>query len=183
MISAGLYEKSFRYAIQMHDSGQDPQNILTFLAEAAELAAGPDTVSSILVLDKEGLLRNGASPHLPSDYLQAIDGIKPHPRVGTCAAAAATASVVITEDFCADDKWAELRHLPLALGFKGAWSMPIISDQDKVLGTFGTYFIEKRSPSKEELQGIRLLASAAALVLTNRSNQQAVKNNSRVQST
>ena len=61
-------------------------------------------------MDQDGLLRNGASPNLPSDYLQAIDGLKPNPMEGTCAAAAATGCVVITQDFCDDDKWAELRQ-------------------------------------------------------------------------
>lgn len=73
-----------------------------------------------LVLDEEGLLRNAASPDLPLDYLNAIDRLKPDAKVGTCAAAAATGCVVITPDFRADDKWAELRHLPLSLGFVGA---------------------------------------------------------------
>ena len=58
--------------------------------------AGADTDSSILVLDEQGLLRNGSSPRLPGDYLQAIDRLKPHPEIGTCAAAAATGELVIT---------------------------------------------------------------------------------------
>ena len=161
-----FYETSFRQAIQMMESGTHRQKVLNCLVEAAQTAAGPGTVSSILVLDREGLLRNGASPQLPADYLKAIDGLKPHANVGTCAAAAATGSVVITEDFYADSKWAELQHLPIALGFKGAWSTPILNPDNKVLGTFGTYYREKRSPSKEELDGIKLLASAAAMALT-----------------
>jgi GAF domain-containing protein len=116
-------------------------------------------------LDKEGLLRNGASPRLPYDYLTAIDGLKPNAKVGTCAAAAATGSVVITRDFRADDKWAELRHLPLALGFAGAWSMPIKNPDGKVLGTFGTYFRESRQPSQAEIDDIQFLATTAAKVL------------------
>ena len=162
----GIYEQTFQEALQMFESGIHQKKILAFLTTAAESAAGPDTVSSILLLDNKGLLRNGASPQLPPDYLAAIDGLKPNPRVGTCAAAAATGSVVVTEDFYADDKWAELRHLPVALGFKGAWSMPIISPDRKVIGTFGTYFRVKRSPSPEEIRGVKLLASAAAIVLT-----------------
>ena len=161
------YEKSYREAMQMIESGEQDHKILSYLTRSAESAAGAGAVSSILVLDKYGLLRNGASPRLPADYLLAIDGLKPDAFVGTCAAAAATATVVITEDFCADDKWAELRHLPLALGFKGAWSMPIITPEKKVVGTFGTYFPEKRSPSSEEINGTRLLATAAAILLAN----------------
>ena len=75
------------------------------------------------------------------------------------------ATVVITPDFQADDKWAELRHLPLALGFTGAWSMPIFGAAGEVLGTFGTYFRARREPSPEEVTGIENLAAVAALAL------------------
>jgi hypothetical protein len=50
-----------------------PREILTRLVSAKALA-GPGTATSILVLDENGLLRNGASVDLPSDYLAAIDG-------------------------------------------------------------------------------------------------------------
>ena len=150
---------------RMLEEGKPAGDILTRLATAGEALSGPGTTVSILALDRNGLLRNAASPGLPADYLCAIDGLKPDPRVGTCAAAAATGCVVITEDFSADDKWAELRHLPLALGFVGAWSMPIKTPEGKVLGTFGTYFRNRRTPTAEEQAGAGILASAAALVL------------------
>ena len=73
--------------------------------------------------------------------------------------------MVITKDFKSDDKWAELRHLPLALGYTGAWSMPIKTEAGKVLGTFGTYFREQREPSEKEIQGTKKLADTAAKVL------------------
>lgn len=150
---------------EMLGDGASQVEILTRLATAGEVLAGGGAVTSILVLDKDGLLRNGASPNLPADYLKAIDRLRPSPLLGTCAAAAATGRVVITTDFFADDKWAELRHLPQALGFFGAWSMPIKNTQGDVLGTFGTYFRESRTPSDREQQGVVLLATAAAIVL------------------
>ena len=123
-------------------------------------------MASILVLDRYGLLRNGASPNLPRDYLNAIDRLRPDPAVGTCAAAAATGLAIFTPSFLADDKWAELRHLPLALGFVGAWSMPIKSKGDgRVLGTFGTYYMDVRRPTSDEVTAIGELAGAAAGVL------------------
>jgi GAF domain-containing protein len=149
----------------MMENGASQREMLTRLATAGEVLGGAGAFVSILVLDDEGLLRNGASPNLPADYLDAIDRLKPDCDVGTCAAAAATGNVVITSDFCADDKWAELRHLPLALGFVGAWSMPIKSPQGKVLGTFGTYFRNRRQPTAQEREGVEHLAAAAALVL------------------
>ena len=153
-------------AREMLSAGVAGEKILAMLVTTAEQVAGRGAVCSILALDNEGLLRNAASPNLPPDYLAAIDRLRPNPGVGTCAAAAATGSMVITCDFQADDKWAELRHLPLALGFVGAWSMPIKTEDGKVLGTLGTYFRERRSPSPEEIKSIEELAAVASLVLS-----------------
>jgi hypothetical protein len=150
----------------MLEDGISQHKILENLVNAAERVAGNRAVSSILVLDKEGLLRNGSSPSLPYDYLTAIDGLKPNPNVGTCAAAAATGNMVITYDFRADNKWAELKHLPLSLGFVGAWSMPIKNLKGEVIGTFGTYFRENREPSSFEIESVRSLSNAAARILT-----------------
>ena len=163
-MTENLYTRAYQHALAMHESGIRRNEILNYLASSAEAASGSDTTVSILVLDKEGLLRNAASPRLPQDYLQAIDGLKPDAKVGTCCAAAATGNVVITPSFYADNKWAELRHLPLALGYVGAWSMPITTGDKRVIGTFGTYFRKERRPSTQELNGIELLASAVALI-------------------
>lgn len=163
--STDFVDGASEYVQQMLLEGVPRWEILTRLATAAEVVAAPGASVSILVLDQDGLLRNGASPNLPADYLNAIDRLKPDPRVGTCAAAAATGAIVITPDFLADDKWAELRHLPRALGFVGAWSVPIKSPDGAVLGTFGTYYRERRSPTAEERRSVELLAAAAALVL------------------
>jgi GAF domain-containing protein len=145
--------------------GAARRDLLVELAAAGEALAESQATVSILVLDENGLLRDGASPNLPPEYLRAIDRLKPDPRVGTCAAAAATGCVVVTTDFRADDKWGELRHLPLSLGYVGAWSMPIKSREGTVLGTFGTYYRECRAPSAREQRGVGILAAAAADVL------------------
>lgn len=161
-------EQAAAHVRQMLAAGAPRREMLTRLATAGEVLSGPGATVSILVLDEEGLLRNGASPNLPADYLDAIDRLKPNPHVGTCAAAAATGRMVITRDFLADDKWAELRHLPCSLGYVGAWSMPIKSPEGTVLGTFGTYFRDRRAPTPEEQNGVETLAAAAALVLASR---------------
>ena len=165
MIKTAFIEEAVQQALRLHQEGSPRHKSLARLVSAAETVAGGDAVVSILVLDNGGLLRNGASPRLPYDYLTAIDGLKPDPCVGTCAAAAATGKMVLTPDFQADGKWAELRHLPLALGFVGAWSMPIKNNEGKVLGTFGTYFRENRNPSETEVNSIKTLAEAAAVIL------------------
>lgn len=152
-------------ALRMIDDEEPLREILAHLASTAELLSHGTTVVSILVIDQEGLLRNGASPNLPADYLDAIDRLKPDANIGTCAAAAATGQVVITPSFLDDNRWSELRHLPLALGFVGAWSLPIKSAEGRVLGTFGTYFREQRRPTYDEREAAAYLAAVAALAI------------------
>ena len=158
-------EQGLRRAWQLLDERQPLRLVLSQLTSIAE-DLSPDTVCSILVLDSEGLLRNGASPNLPADYLDAIDRLKPDANVGTCAAAAATGEVVVTPDFQADGRWAELRHLPLALGYHSAWSQPIKAPDGRVLGTFGTYFRTRREPTTQEREVVALLARVAANALS-----------------
>ena len=161
-----VVEQACERAQGLIEAGAPRDEIFSRLVEAAERVGAPRAVSSILVLDEHGLLRNGHSPGLPKDYLEAIDRLKPDPLVGTCAAAAATASVVVTPDFLADNKWAELKHLPRSLGYVGAWSMPIRSPRNgAVLGTFGTYYRDRREPTPDEVKAIGRLAAVAALAL------------------
>ena len=142
--------------------GAPLREVLAQLTSAVEEFARELTVASILVLDREGLLRDGASPNLPADYLDKIDRLRPHPGLGTCASAAATGEVTFTPDFQQDGKWTELRHLPMSIGFRGAWSMPIKDGAGNVLGTFGTYFRDTRLPTPSELALVAGLVPLAA---------------------
>lgn len=145
--------------------GEPLRKTLAILTHAVEVLADHQVTASILVLDTDGNLRNGASPGLPDDYLEAIDRIRPDPELGTCAAAAATGEQVFTPDFNEDSRWGELRHLPQSIGYAGAWSQPLISPSGVVLGTFGTYFREKRMPTREEIAAVEALAPIAVMAI------------------
>ena len=166
--SRALVEAARERALKMIEDGSPLRQILSQLTSAVESTC--DSVASILVLDRDGLLRNGASPSLPADYLVAIDRLKPDADVGTCCAAAATGEVVETPDFRADRRWSELRHLPLALGFAGAWSMPIKTPEGRVLGTFGSYFRQIRRPTEQERDALARLMPVAALAIAARAS-------------
>lgn len=154
-----------KHSLEMLVSGSPLDEVLTYLARVVERQSGGRAVASILLLDAQGRLHNGASPGLPEDYLDAIDGIKADPEVGTCAAAAALGHVVVTPDIAADHGWRAIKHLPLGLGFRAAWSMPIFARDGRVLGTFGTYFRERREPEPLERQVVEVLARTAALAI------------------
>jgi PAS domain S-box-containing protein len=154
-----------KQSLEMLVGGAPLDAVLTYLAQVVERQSEGRAVASILLLDEQGRLYNGASPGLPDDYINAIDGIEADPEVGTCSAAAARGTVVITPDIAADPRWRGLEHLPLGLGFRAAWSMPILARDGRVLGTFGTYFRERREPEALERQVVEVLARTAALAI------------------
>jgi PAS domain S-box-containing protein len=145
--------------------------VLASLCAIVEEHATRAARSAILLVSDGGkTLHTGAAPSLPDDYNSAVDGLVIQTDVGTCCAAAARRQVVITRDIGADPAWHGLAHLPLGLGLKAAWSMPIYSSAGKVLGTFGTYFEECREPSPAEIQLVEVLSRTAALAIEREAN-------------
>ncbi|MEO9139136.1 MAG: GGDEF domain-containing protein, partial [Jatrophihabitans sp.] len=120
----------------------------------------PLSRASILLVDAEGRLHPVAAPSLPAEFSQAFDGELIGPGVGTCGTAAYEKRVVITPDLRVDQAWA--RWLPAAesAGVAACWSTPFVGVGERVLGTFGVYFAEPRTPDESEL---KLLYSAGYL--------------------
>jgi len=160
-----LFVDAQKQALEMVVRGEPLRKVLAFLTSVVEAQSDGAVVASILLLDEEGRLRDGAAPSLPDHYTQAINGLKAQASLGTCSAAAATARVVITEDFASDPAWASLKELPLGLGLVAAWSQPIVDRRGRVLGTFGTYFRERRGPTAAERQVVEILSQTAALAI------------------
>ena len=156
-------------ALELLATGAPLAEALGALTGAVEEQSGGQAVASILVVGPDGCsLYTGAAPTLPPEYNAAIDGIKAAKGVGTCADAAARNEVVCTPDLAAAESWRGLSHLPLALGLKAAWSMPIRAHDGRVLGTFGTYFRECREPTERERLVVAGLCRVAALAIERR---------------
>jgi signal transduction histidine kinase len=140
-------------------------DILAELCRIVEDEAGGQVRAAIMLVDAQRRLRSCAAPSLPDHYNAAVDGIGAAEGVGTCAHAAATGQIVVTRDFATDRGWEGLAHLPLAIGLKAAWSMPVTSASGEVLATFGTYFPECREPTSLERDLVAVLAQTAALAI------------------
>jgi PAS domain S-box-containing protein len=164
-----------KQTLEMVVGGSPLVDVLNYLVGIVENQSAGSSIASILLLDDEGRLHTGAAPSLPEDYVQAIDGIKADENVGTCSAAAATSQTIISPDIAADPKWQDLKRLPLGLGLQAAWSLPIMAADERVLGTFGTYFREKREPTNLERQTVEILAKTAALAIERKQAEEALR--------
>ena len=115
----------------------------------------PDVISSVLLLDGDRLWHGGA-PSLPKSYNGAIDGLVIGPSEGSCGTAAYRGEPVIVSDIATDPLWAKYRDLALSHSLRACWSTPILSSENKVLGTFAMYYREPRSPTSQDLGLIEL---------------------------
>lgn len=95
---------------------------------------------SILLLDEDGRrLHDGASPSLPKAYCSQIDGVEVGPQVGSCGTAVHRRARVVVEDIATDPLWEDFAGLALEYGLRSCWSMPVVSPDGKILGTFALY--------------------------------------------
>src|SRR3989441_8219270 len=121
---------------------------------------------TIYLLDEDGLrLRYAAGPQLPDAYRVATDGVYIGPEVGCCGAAAFLRKPVFVADVLTHPHFANFRDLLVQTGLRAAWSSPIISHDDKVLGTFGMYNREVRHPSPAEMQLIDYASRIAGIAI------------------
>src|SRR5947208_8200989 len=121
---------------------------------------------SIFLLDEDGLrLRYAAGPKLPDAYRVATDGVYIGPEVGSCGAAAYLRKPVFVADVLTHPHFAHFRDLLAQTGLRASWSSPIISHDDKVLGTFGMLNREVRHPSPAEMQLIDYASRIAGIAI------------------
>ena len=131
---------------------------------------------SILLLDPDGLhLHNGAGPYLPAAYMEAIEGVRIGPNVGSCGTAAYRAEAVITTDIQTDPLWADYRALAELHGLRSCWSAPILSQEGEVLGTFAMYSGTVRAPSVVEQKLVELATRIAGIAIERRRSEERIR--------
>ncbi|MCW2983804.1 MAG: hypothetical protein JWR63_1374 [Conexibacter sp.] len=129
----------------------------------------PDLQGSILLLDAErGMLFHGAASSLPASYQEALDGVGIGPEVGSCGAAAWFGQETISADLHQDGRWDGFRHLTDPLGLRHCWSFPILAGDGTVLGSFGVYGHQPRSPTDDDRRFLRDAAKLAGIAIQRR---------------
>ncbi|HLK40533.1 MAG TPA: GAF domain-containing sensor histidine kinase, partial [Polyangiaceae bacterium] len=151
--------------LEMIARGTPLADSLAALVLAVEEFAPPVT-GSVLLLDPDGQrVRHGAAPHLPESFLRAIDGASIGPRAGSCGTAAFLKRAVIVSDIETDPLWEDWRTIALAHGLRSCWSVPILSTDQTVLGTFAFYYNVPRTPGEGDRQIIERAARLAAIAI------------------
>ena len=161
--------------LEMVAKGDSLSSILDAICRLVEeLCSG--CLCSILLLDSSGKrLWHGAGPSIPKPYAQAIDGFVIGPDVGSCGSAAYRAEQVIVSDIATDPRWTRFRDEALTNGLRACWSTPILSLENRVLGTFAMYYREPRSPAPRHQDVIEQITHLASIAIQRKRAEEALR--------
>src|SRR5216684_2254457 len=164
-----------KQTLEMIANGTCLPDILEKLCETID-AQSSDVKSAVMLMDPDGMhLRPAAGPRFPKEWLEAITPVKIGPCVGSCGSAAFLKQRVIVSDIATDPLWADYRELTLRYGFRAAWSQPLLSKNQHVLGTFGMYYPEARIPSETDLRLIEGAGHIAVIAIEGERSQEALR--------
>ena len=155
--------------------GTSLAEVLTSVTRLIE-AHSDGMLCSIFLVEKDGLhLRYAAARNLPESYRIATDGAAVGPGGGPCSMAVHSRQAVFVADFLSDPNFVSFRSKPVSAGLLAGWSSPIMSHDGQVLGTFGMYFREARSPSGSEIQLIENASRIAGIAIERERSQTSLK--------
>ncbi len=132
-------------------------------------------ICSVLLLDSNNQLRDGAAPGLPDHYRRQVDGIQVGEGSGSCGTAVHRRERVIVADVANDPLWQGFKDLALTSGLQACWSNPIVAVDQSILGTFAIYYREVRSPRADEIALVDNLVHIVMLAIQRHQNELTLK--------
>jgi PAS domain S-box-containing protein len=156
-------------------------DILSNLCGAID-AQSPGIISTVLLVDGDGRrLRPAAGPRVPEGWTLALSPLMIGPAMGSCGTAAFLKERVMISDVASDPRWAgvpptQSREVAVGYGLRAAWSEPILSKDEELLGTFAIYYGEPRSPGDRDLALIADAAHIAVIAIEGGRSRAALEN-------
>jgi len=167
--------------LEMIAAGASLGDTLTALCAAID-AQSPDITSTVLLADPDGKrLWPAAGPRVARGWREALSPAMIGPDMGSCGTAAFLKERVIISDVATDPRCsgvapAQSPDVAIAYGIRAAWSEPLVSKDNELLGTFALYYGDPRSPTGDDLRLIEEAAQLALIAIEADRSQAALKN-------
>ena len=167
-------------ALELIVQGASLETVLDALCDGID-ALDPDLISSVLLADPDGQrLWPKAGRRVPEDWKQFITPLPIGPCVGACGTAAFRKERVINQDIATDPLWSgvaeKYRAVALQHGFRSTWSVPLLSKDGNVLGTFGLYHTKANAVRADEIEVVEQAGNIALLAIERHRAQAALTN-------
>ena len=162
--------------LQMIADGASLTDILNHVCTSIDSQISP-SVTTILLMDSAGQkLWPTAGPRVPPGWRRAITPLPIAPDMGLCATAASLKTRVIVPDVVTEPNWREeYRDVALSNGIRSAWSEPILTKDNQVLGTFAIYSSEPRVPTDADLALIEAAGRLALIAIERQRSQEGLR--------
>src|SRR5690348_11429385 len=133
------------------EAGAELKPILEEIVRLCERFSRHHTLYSVLLADESGQrLDVAAAPNLPASYFDIAAGTPVSADSNPCGVAAWTKQPVMVEDFTTDPRWKDVARQAADLGLRASWSLPILSQRGRLLGTFAAYSTEPARPTPQD---------------------------------
>ncbi|NNE31490.1 MAG: sigma 54-interacting transcriptional regulator, partial [Winogradskyella sp.] len=126
----------------------------------------PDNYGAISLQEDNGTHLNLISaPSMPKAYNAAVQQVLIGDNVGSCGTAAYLKKPVVVSDISKSKSWIDYKDIALKYNLKSCWSLPILSENDDVLGTFAIYSESIKSPTFDEIKEFNLTVSLTRIAI------------------
>ncbi|WP_454783592.1 ATP-binding protein [Legionella sp. WA2022007384] len=105
------------------------------------------------------------SEGIPEEYVQIIKAYPQEPHFVDKFLAMNKGKPIITTDIELDPAWEDLRPLARKHNCRAYWSFPVLTAEERILGTLDIYFSEPQEPTKRELEMAQVLTNAASIII------------------
>jgi len=163
--------------LEMVADGASLRDVLDQLCDSIELQVAP-SVTTVLVMDADGKkLWQGGGQRVPHEWISRIIPVPVAYEAGLCGTAAFLKQRVIVPDVATEPNWpAQFRDLAIRSAIRAAWSEPILTKDNEVLGTFALYSHEARVPNEQDLALIKGASHIAHIAIERQRSQEALRN-------
>jgi PAS domain S-box-containing protein len=161
--------------LELIADGASLKDVLDQLCSSIDVEVAP-SVTTVLLRDPDReCLWHGGGLGVPHEWISAIIPV-PIDEVGLCGRAALLKERVVVPNVATEPNWPDqYRDLAIRNGIRGAWSEPIVTKDDEVLGTFALYSHEPRVPTEEDLALIQGAGHIARIAIERQRSQESLR--------
>jgi signal transduction histidine kinase len=150
--------------LKMLSSGAPINEILNELCNFIDLRS-PGAIPTVLLPHHDGMhLRLAAGPKVPEIWNEAFDGLK-LPSYAGVQAASPEGNPVPVADVKSDPSFAACWEVVSSQGVQAAWSVPIVSGANKILGALILFYSTAYRPTQRDLALIEQVIHMAAIAI------------------
>lgn len=169
-VKAEDLKERIRNILELIAQDRPLKNITKKIIDSVEIHL-EDCMGSILLLNKVNKTLNIIdAPNLPKTFCNFIDGAVIGPKTSCCGAASYFKKEVVVTNLETDVLREDYKKIALKNGIKACWAFPIISSNNKVLGTLGIYSLFAREPLDNEKEMLLDMTNLAGIAIEKHNN-------------